>query len=164
MRQTLPENLTDEELARYFEEHKGDVSLWEKKPLKIRVRRGGPSTVFSVRFAPEELERLQRAADIRGITVSDFIRSVALSAESLKVQGDAPRAAGSLDNYVDLVEAARILEIHPQTLRRLIKQRKVSAVIVAGKYLIERHQLEMLASNYRPRFTEKPSLAPVKHP
>ena len=29
------------------------------------------------------------------------------------------------DNYMDLVEAARILGIHPQSLRRLIKQKKV---------------------------------------
>lgn len=60
------------------------------------------------------------------------------------------------DNYMDLVEAARILGIHPQSLRRLIKQRKVPAVIFAGKYLIERDKLEMFKANYDPRPGRKP--------
>ena len=60
------------------------------------------------------------------------------------------------DNYMDLVEAARILGIHPQSLRRLIKQKKVPAVIFAGKYLIERDKLEMFKSNYDPRPGRKP--------
>ena len=46
------------------------------------------------------------------------------------------------DNYLDLVDAARILGIHPQSLRRLIKQKKVPAVLFAGKYLIERSALQ----------------------
>ena len=37
------------------------------------------------------------------------------------------------ENYLDLVEAARLLNIHPQSLRRLIKQKKVPAVLFAGK-------------------------------
>ena len=41
--------------------------------------------------------------------------------------------ANPFDNYLDLVEAARILRIHPQSLRRLIKQKKVPAVLFAGK-------------------------------
>ncbi len=45
------------------------------------------------------------------------------------------------DNYLDLVEAARTLGIHPQSLRRLIKQKKVPALLFAGKYLIERDKL-----------------------
>ncbi len=52
------------------------------------------------------------------------------------------------DNYVDLVEAARQLNIHPQSLRRLIKQKKVPAVLFGGKYLIERDKLEMFKANY----------------
>jgi len=60
------------------------------------------------------------------------------------------------DNYLDLVEAARILRIHPQSLRRLIKQKKVPALLFAGKYLIERDKLEMFQSNYDPRPGRKP--------
>jgi excisionase family DNA binding protein len=56
--------------------------------------------------------------------------------------------AEPFDNYVDLVEAARQLNIHPQSLRRLIKQKKVPAVLFGGKYLIERDKLEMFKANY----------------
>ncbi len=55
------------------------------------------------------------------------------------------------DNYLDLVEAARILSIHPQSLRRLIKQKKMPAILFAGKYLIERDKLEMFKANYDSR-------------
>ncbi len=55
------------------------------------------------------------------------------------------------DNYLDLVDAARILGIHPQSLRRLIKQKKVPAVLFAWKYLIERSALQQFKSNYDPR-------------
>ena len=60
------------------------------------------------------------------------------------------------DNYLDLVEAARVLGIHPQSLRRLIKQKKVPATLFAGKYLIERDKLEMFKANYDPRPGRKP--------
>jgi excisionase family DNA binding protein len=60
------------------------------------------------------------------------------------------------ENYLDLVEAARILAIHPQSLRRLIKQKQVPAVLFAGKYLIERDKLEMFKSTYDPRPGRKP--------
>lgn len=59
------------------------------------------------------------------------------------------------DNYLDLVEAARELAIH-QSLRRLIKQKKIPATLFAGKYLIERDKLEMFKSNYDPRPGRKP--------
>lgn len=60
------------------------------------------------------------------------------------------------DNFLDLVEAARVLGIHPQSLRRLIKQKKVPATLFAGKYLIERDKLEMFKANYDPRPGRKP--------
>ena len=55
------------------------------------------------------------------------------------------------DNYLDLVEAARVLSIHPQSLRRLIKQKKMPAILFACKYLIERDKLEMFKANYDSR-------------
>lgn len=60
------------------------------------------------------------------------------------------------DDYLDLVESARELGIHPQSLRRLIKQNKIPARMFAGKYLIERDKLEMFKSNYDPRPGRKP--------
>ncbi len=65
-------------------------------------------------------------------------------------------SANPFDNYLDLVESARILRIHPQSLRRLIKQKKVPAILFAGKYLIERDKLEMFKANYDPRPGRKP--------
>ena len=60
------------------------------------------------------------------------------------------------DNFLDLVEASRELQIHPQSLRRLTKQKKIPAMMFAGKYLIERDKLEMFKANYDPRPGRKP--------
>lgn len=60
------------------------------------------------------------------------------------------------DEYLDLVEAARELGIHPQSLRRLIKQGRVPATMFAGKYLIERDKLDIFKSSYDPRPGRKP--------
>ena len=73
-----PDEMTEEELARFYESRMGDVSFWEKKPRQIRVRRGGASTIFSLRLAPEELEELHAAAKNEGATLSEFIRQGAL--------------------------------------------------------------------------------------
>ena len=67
-----------------------------------------------------------------------------------------PASSTPFENYFDLVEAARELGIHPQSLRRLIKQQKIPAKMFAGKYLIERDKLEMFKSNYDPRPGRKP--------
>ena len=60
------------------------------------------------------------------------------------------------ENYLDLVDSALLLGIHPQSLRRLIKQKKIPATMFAGKYLIERDKLEMFKANYDPRPGRKP--------
>ena len=39
----------------------------------------------------------------------------------------------------------------PESLRRLIKQKKVPAVLFAGKYLIDRDTLNQFKANYDPR-------------
>lgn len=72
-------------------------------------------------------------------------------------KGDCVMAGSRIfDEYYDLVEAARELDIHPQSLRRLIKQKKIPATMFAGKYLIERDKLEMFKANYDPRPGRKP--------
>lgn len=57
-------------------------------------------------------------------------------------------AVEPFENYLDLVDAARVLKIHPQSLRRLIKQGRVPAVLFAGKYLIERDALNQFKAGY----------------
>ena len=59
--------------------------------------------------------------------------------------------ADPLERYLDLTEAARVLTIHPQSLRRLIKLGRVPARLYAGKYLIEREQLATFKATYDPR-------------
>ena len=90
-------------LARYFDEHKGDMSLWDTtKPIKIRVRRGGPSAVFSVRFTSEELKLLQSAANARGITISQLIRDAALrEVAPAETAGDLRAVAKELHRIAD---------------------------------------------------------------
>ena len=66
------------------------------------------------------------------------------------------------ENYLDLVEAAKVLGIHPQSLKRLIKQKKVPALLFAGKYLIERDTLNQFKFNYDPRPGRKPDRRLVK--
>jgi len=75
------DKMTEQELASFYEEHKEDMSLWQKKPRRIRARRGqGPSTMFSLRMTGEELTKIALAAEARGQSVSDFIRSAAMAA------------------------------------------------------------------------------------
>ncbi len=70
--------MREQELVEYFERRKGDTSTWGK-PVKATVSKGG-SVVFSLRLAPEELEHLRQVADEQGRSVSDLIRSSALTA------------------------------------------------------------------------------------
>jgi hypothetical protein len=73
--------LTEAELARFYEKHKDDLSLWVKQPRRIRYRRGeGPSTVFSLRLTGDELTRIAQAAHAREMSVSDFIRKATMAA------------------------------------------------------------------------------------
>lgn len=62
------------------------------------------------------------------------------------------------DRYVDLIEAARMLRIHPQSLRRLVKDGTgPRARLFAGKYLILRDDLELFrASGYSGKPGRKP--------
>ena len=54
------------------------------------------------------------------------------------------------DHWLDIVEAARELGIHPQSMRRLIKQQRLPARMYRGKYLIDRDQLQNLQGQLRP--------------
>jgi hypothetical protein len=80
----VPEDLDTEELAQEreaqrFEEMAGDLTGWHRVKRPIRIRRGGPSHSFSVRFAPDEIDLLQETADEQNVTLTEFIRNAALS-------------------------------------------------------------------------------------
>ena len=63
-----------------------------------------------------------------------------------------------LANYADVVEAGRRLNIHPESVRRLIRQGKLPAIRFSNKWLIERDILEQFASRYDPRPGHKATL------
>jgi len=50
MSNQMLDEINEEELARFYQEHKGDLSLWQKTPRRMRRHRGeGPTTSFAVR-------------------------------------------------------------------------------------------------------------------
>jgi len=63
-----------------------------------------------------------------------------------------------LDNYADLLEAGARLSIHPDSVRRLIRQGKIPAFKFANKWLIRRDELEQFALTYDPRPGRKATL------
>lgn len=57
------------------------------------------------------------------------------------------------EGYVDILEASRILGIHPNTLHLLIRKRRIPGVIkpFGLKWLIDKEKLQIFASNYNPK-------------
>ncbi len=64
----------------------------------------------------------------------------------------------NFENYVTVTEAAKRLNIHPESVRRLIRSGKLLARKFANTWLIERNQLEQFASHYDPRPGKKATL------
>ena len=64
----------------------------------------------------------------------------------------------ALDNYADLLEAGSRLRIHPDSVRRLIRQGKIPAFKFANKWLIRKDELEQFALGYDPRRGRKSTL------
>lgn len=64
----------------------------------------------------------------------------------------------SLENYVTVAEAAKRLNIHPESVRRLIRGGKLPARKFANTWLVDRTTLEQFASNYDPRPGKKATL------
>lgn len=64
----------------------------------------------------------------------------------------------TLDNYADLLEAGSRLSIHPDSVRRLIRQGKIPAFKFANKWLIRKDELEQFALTYDPRPGRKATL------
>ncbi len=53
-----------------------------------------------------------------------------------------------LENYVDVIEASRILAVHPETVKRLIREGKLAATKFGNKWIMERDRLQVFASTY----------------
>ncbi|MCC6904916.1 MAG: helix-turn-helix domain-containing protein [Anaerolineae bacterium] len=63
-----------------------------------------------------------------------------------------------LENYVTVAEAARRLNSHTESVRRLIRSGKLPARKFANTWLIEQTTLEQFASRYDPRPGKKATL------
>ncbi len=63
-----------------------------------------------------------------------------------------------LDNYADVNEVAERLKIHPESVRRLIRQGKLPATKFGNKWLVEKAFLDQFASGYDSRRGNKATL------
>ena len=52
------------------------------------------------------------------------------------------------ENYIDVIEASKILDIHPETVKRLIREGRLTATKFGNKWIMERDQLQVFANIY----------------
>jgi excisionase family DNA binding protein len=53
-----------------------------------------------------------------------------------------------LENYIDVIEASRILDVHPETVKRLIREGKLTATKFGNKWIMENERLQVFANVY----------------
>ena len=63
-----------------------------------------------------------------------------------------------LESYAGVDEVAERLRIHPESVRRLIRQGKLPAIKFGNKWLVEKSSLEQFAGHYDPRPGNKATL------
>ena len=56
-----------------------------------------------------------------------------------------------LENYVDVIEASKILDVHPETVKRLIREGKLTATKFGNKWIMDSDRVPMFASTYEGR-------------
>ena len=56
-----------------------------------------------------------------------------------------------LEDYVDVIEAAKILDVHPETVKRLIREGKLTATKFGNKWIMEYNRLQVFANTYDKR-------------
>jgi len=63
-----------------------------------------------------------------------------------------------LEQYAGVDDVSKRLKIHPESVRRLIRQGKLPAIKFGNKWLVERATLEQFANHYDPRPGNKATL------
>ena len=53
-----------------------------------------------------------------------------------------------LENYVDVIQASKILGVYPETVKRLIREGKLAATKFGNKWIMERDRLQVFANTY----------------
>ena len=56
-----------------------------------------------------------------------------------------------LENYIDVIEASKILDVHPETVKRLIREGKLTATKFGNKWIMEKDLLRSFAITYQGR-------------
>jgi len=56
-----------------------------------------------------------------------------------------------LENYLTVMEAAKRLKIHPDTVKRLCRQGDIPAIKIRNTWLIDKDKLEVFAGTYQPK-------------
>jgi hypothetical protein len=98
---------TEEEDARYYQEHRDDPEEWGE-PVYVEPRRPRLESMLSVRLSAEEADLVRSAASAAGQSVSDFIRAAILQrvsqAPSIQWQrgGEAAPEAGNTPEGADV--------------------------------------------------------------
>lgn len=52
------------------------------------------------------------------------------------------------ENYIDVIEASKILGVHPETVKRLIREGKLTATKFGNKWIMERDRIQVFANTY----------------
>lgn len=56
-----------------------------------------------------------------------------------------------LENYMTAIEAAQVLKLHPETVKRLCRQGDLSATKLHNTWLIHKDQLADFSAVYKPK-------------
>lgn len=54
-----------------------------------------------------------------------------------------------LENYIDVLEASRIMGVHSETIKRMIRNGRLPATKFGNKWIIEKKQLKSFANSYK---------------
>jgi len=63
-----------------------------------------------------------------------------------------------IENYLDIHESARLLSIHEESLRRLIRLGSLPAEKIGGQWFIDKDQLALFATTYDARTGKRKKL------
>ena len=83
--------MTEQEDASYYQAHREEEGKWGEPISKPRSAKRRLAAMVSVRFSPDEEQVLRKYAEVRGDSLSNFIRTTVLRAtgmvEPLNVPG-----------------------------------------------------------------------------
>lgn len=70
------QEMSEQEVAEYYQAHKDDLDDWEEAPPPRRRGRPGKGLKFAItiRFSEEESAIIRRAAEVEGATFSEAVR------------------------------------------------------------------------------------------